>query len=167
MALSCEPDLLIADEPTTALDVTIQAQILDLLADMQQRRGMSIILITHDLGVVAEVCHRVMVMYAGRVVEQANVDDLFASPRHPYTIGLLNSLPRYDEEESEFLQAIPGQPPNMAKAPTGCAFHPRCPYAIATCTTDDPLLKAIDATRQTACHVDVQTATPIATHSDL
>jgi oligopeptide transport system ATP-binding protein len=171
MALSCEPDLLIADEPTTALDVTIQAQILDLLADMQKRRGMSIILITHDLGVVAEVCHRVMVMYAGRVVEQANVDDLFASPRHPYTIGLLNSLPRYDEQESELLQAIPGQPPNMATAPTGCAFHPRCPYAIAACESEDPQLTAINATainatRHAACHVDVQTATPGATRSD-
>ena len=111
MALSCEPDLLIADEPTTALDVTIQAQILDLLADLQKRRGTSIILITHDLGVVAGVCHRVMVMYAGRIVEKANVNDLFSAPRHPYTIGLLNSLPRFDEEESELLQAIPGQPP--------------------------------------------------------
>ena len=107
MALSCEPDILIADEPTTALDVTIQAQILDLLADLQQRKGTSIILITHDLGVVAGVCHRVMVMYAGRVVEKANVNQLFESPQHPYTIGLLESLPRFDAEKTELLQAIP------------------------------------------------------------
>tara|TARA_R110002049_G_scaffold4601_5_gene32049 strand:+ start:76877 stop:77905 length:1029 start_codon:yes stop_codon:yes gene_type:complete len=159
MALSCEPDVLIADEPTTALDVTIQAQILDLLADLQQRRGTSIILITHDLGVVAGVCSRVMVMYAGRVVEKAAVNDLFETPRHPYTIGLLNSLPRFDEQKSELLQAIPGQPPDMARVPEGCSFRPRCPYEIAKCAEVDPPLYAIDDNRWTACHVDTRTAT--------
>jgi oligopeptide transport system ATP-binding protein len=160
MALSCEPDLLIADEPTTALDVTIQAQILDLLADLQKRRGTSIILITHDLGVVAGVCHRVMVMYAGRIVEKASVNDLFASPRHPYTIGLLNSLPRFDEEESELLQAIPGQPPDLAHLQSGCAFHERCLYSKAECSSVDPPLEKVGENRLTACLVDVQTTKP-------
>jgi oligopeptide/dipeptide ABC transporter ATP-binding protein len=160
MALSCEPDLLIADEPTTALDVTIQAQILDLLADLQKRRGTSIILITHDLGVVAGVCHRVMVMYAGRIVEKASVDDLFASPRHPYTIGLLSSLPRYDEQESELLQAIPGQPPDLAHLQSGCAFHERCVYSNAECASVDPPLVSIGENRWSACLVDVQTTRP-------
>ena len=158
MALSCEPDILIADEPTTALDVTIQAQILDLLADLQQRRGTSIILITHDLGVVAGVCSRVMVMYAGRVVEKAGVNELFAEPRHPYTVGLLNSLPRFDEKKSELLQAIPGQPPDMARVPDGCSFRARCPYQIDQCAEVDPSLVSIDENRLTACHVDTRTA---------
>lgn len=160
MALSCEPDLLIADEPTTALDVTIQAQILELLADLQRRRGTSIILITHDLGVVAGVCHRVMVMYAGRIVEQANVDDLFRSPQHPYTIGLLGSLPRHDESQRKRLQAIPGQPPDLAQLPAGCSFRPRCPYAIPRCEHVDPPLLNVDPARLAACLVDVETAQP-------
>ena len=142
MALSCEPDVLIADEPTTALDVTIQAQILDLLAELQERKGTSIILITHDLGVVAGVCHRVMVMYAGRVVEKAGVNELFESPRHPYTIGLLESLPRLDQNKSELLQAIPGQPPDLAHIPDGCSFRPRCPFAVDECTSTDPPLNS-------------------------
>ena len=158
MALSCEPDVLIADEPTTALDVPIQAQILDLLAELQERKGTSIILITHDLGVVAGVCHRVMVMYAGRVVEKAGVNELFESPRHPYTIGLLESLPRLDQNKSELLQAIPGQPPDLAHIPDGCSFRPRCPFAVDECTSTDPPLKLIDGQRQSACLVDVQTA---------
>jgi len=160
MALSCEPDLLIADEPTTALDVTIQAQILELLADLQSRRGTSIILITHDLGVVAGVCHRVMVMYAGRIVEQANVADLFAAPRHPYTIGLLGSLPRYDGRESELLQAIPGQPPDLSLLPPGCSFRPRCPFAIEDCTEIDPPLTEVTPNRRAACIVDVEPTEP-------
>ena len=158
MALSCEPDVLIADEPTTALDVTIQAQILDLLADLQKRRGTSIILITHDLGVVAGVCHRVMVMYAGRVVEKADVNGLFDSPKHPYTVGLLESLPRFDEEKSDLLQAIPGQPPDLAHIPDGCAFRPRCPYSIERCTSEDPKLTPVSGDRLAACLVDVDTA---------
>ena len=165
MALSCEPDVLIADEPTTALDVTIQAQILDLLADLQQRRGTSIILITHDLGVVAGVCDRVMVMYAGRVVEKADVGPLFAQPQHPYTLGLLNSLPRFDEHQEQqvggLLQAIPGQPPDLARVPEGCAFRPRCPHAIATCATIDPALTPRGPARSAACHVDVDAACPM------
>ncbi|TWU22048.1 Oligopeptide transport ATP-binding protein OppD [Novipirellula galeiformis] len=160
MALSCEPDVLIADEPTTALDVTIQAQILDLLADLQKRRGTSILLITHDLGVVAGVCHRVLVMYAGRVVEKAPVHDLFASPKHPYTLGLLNSLPRFDQEQSKLLQAIPGQPPDLARIPEGCSFRERCPYSIETCQTIDPPLAPSGDGRLAACLVDVETTTP-------
>lgn len=160
MALSCEPDVLIADEPTTALDVTIQAQILDLLADLQKRRGTSILLITHDLGVVAGVCHRVLVMYAGRVVEKASVNDLFAQPKHPYTLGLLNSLPRFDQEQSDLLQAIPGQPPDMARVPEGCSFRARCPYSIDKCATIDPPLAPAGEGRLAACIVDVENATP-------
>ncbi len=160
MALSCEPDVLIADEPTTALDVTIQAQILDLLADLQKRRGTSILLITHDLGVVAGVCHRVLVMYAGRVVEKAPVHDLFDSPKHPYTLGLLNSLPRFDQEQSKLLQAIPGQPPDLARIPEGCSFRERCPYSIETCQTIDPPLAPSGDGRLAACLVDVETTTP-------
>ncbi|MGV3484206.1 MAG: ABC transporter ATP-binding protein [Planctomycetaceae bacterium] len=151
MALSCDPELLIADEPTTALDVTIQAQILELLRDLQQRRRTSIILITHDLGVVAGVCDRVMVMYAGRIVEKADVRTLFASPQHPYTRGLLESLPRLDGDQGSAvsasaphakaeLRSIPGSPPDMARLGAGCAFHPRCDVAIERCRTDDPPL---------------------------
>ena len=160
MALSCEPDVLIADEPTTALDVTIQAQILDLLAELQQRRGTSVVLITHDLGVVAGVCDRVMVMYAGRVVEQAPVGPLFESPRHPYTRGLLQSLPRYDEDESELLQVIPGQPPDPAHLPTGCAFRPRCPYALEKCQYEDPPLSSAPEYGLAACFADLDSAKP-------
>ncbi|MCO8120796.1 ABC transporter ATP-binding protein [Stieleria sp. TO1_6] len=157
MALSCEPDLLIADEPTTALDVTIQAQILDLLRDLQQRRGTSIIMITHDLGVVAEVCQRVLVMYAGRVVEQADVQSLFAAPKHPYTLGLLNSLPRFDQS-SHTLEAIPGQPPDLGNLPAGCSFRPRCPWAVDACANEDPRLVTMDQDRQVACLVAQETA---------
>lgn len=157
MALSCEPDLLIADEPTTALDVTIQAQILDLLRDLQQRRGTSIIMITHDLGVVAEICHRVLVMYAGRVVEKADAIDLFAEPKHPYTQGLLRSLPRFDQS-SETLEAIPGQPPDLGNLPEGCSFRPRCPLAIDACKTEDPPLLSLDAKRRVACLVAQEVA---------
>ena len=157
MALSCEPDLLIADEPTTALDVTIQAQILDLLRDLQQRRGTSIIMITHDLGVVAEICHRVLVMYAGRVVEKAEVDSLFADPKHPYTQGLLRSLPRFDQS-SETLEAIPGQPPDLGHLPPGCSFRERCPAAVESCKSDDPALVALGEQRQVACLVAQEAA---------
>ena len=140
MALSCEPELLIADEPTTALDVTIQAQILDLLSDLQKRKGTSILLITHDLGVVAGHCDRVLVMYAGRIVEKASTDDLFASPKHPYTSGLLESLPRFDQSGHDRLLAIAGQPPDMTNIPAGCAFRPRCPYSVDPCRAQDPPL---------------------------
>ena len=154
MALSCEPDILIADEPTTALDVTIQAQILELLHELQQRRGTSIILVTHDLGVVAGVCDRVLVMYAGRVVERAAVNDLFASPRHPYTLGLLRSLPRLDRDHSQRLEAIAGQPPDMTRVPAGCSFRPRCPVGVPRCESESPPLREVGPDRLSACWHD-------------
>ncbi len=167
MALSCEPDILIADEPTTALDVTIQAQILELLAELQQRRGTSIILVTHDLGVVAGVCDRVLVMYAGRVVEQATVGDLFAAHRHPYTLGLLQSLPRLDRDQSTRLDAIAGQPPDMARIPSGCSFRPRCPVAMERCETDSPPLRELGPGHASACwHDDAAAAKRAAANAD-
>ena len=137
MALACDPKLLIADEPTTALDVTVQAQILDLLRALQRDLGMSIVLITHDLGVVAEMAHRVVVMYAGSIVERADVGDLFARPRHPYTAGLLRSIPRLDGD-SERLQPIEGNVPDAAAFPDGCRFHPRCPLVQDRCRREAP-----------------------------
>ncbi len=137
MALSCEPDLLIADEPTTALDVTIQAQILDLLAELRRRLGMAIVLITHDLGVVAEVCDRVVVMYAGQVREQAPAAAIFGDPRDPYTQGLLSSIPRLGEH-AEKLAVIPGTVPSPARWPAGCRFHTRCPFAWDLCLREAP-----------------------------
>jgi oligopeptide transport system ATP-binding protein len=137
MALSCKPKLLIADEPTTALDVTIQAQILELMAELQKAEGTTIILITHDLGVVANSCRRVLVMYAGRIVEEAPVDEIFAGPKHPYTLGLLKSIPRLDGNQKT-LTPIQGQPPDLAALPTGCYFQPRCPNAIDRCQSDYP-----------------------------
>ncbi len=158
MALSCKPHLLIADEPTTALDVTIQAQILELIKDLQREEGTAIILITHDLGIVANACRRVNVMYAGKIVEEATVGDLFAQPRHPYTIGLLNSIPRLDTD-SEQLTPIPGQPPDLAHLPGGCSFRPRCPYSIDQCLTGPPLFTAPTGGRF-ACFVDVTKVKP-------
>jgi oligopeptide/dipeptide ABC transporter ATP-binding protein len=142
MALSCGPKLLIADEPTTALDVTIQAQILDLMRKLQKEIGMSILFITHDLGVVAEIADRVVVMYAGRAVEEANVGDIYARPKMPYTGGLLNSIPRVDKAaiHQERLEAIPGNVPNPLHLPEGCAFHPRCKYAQPECKAAIPPL---------------------------
>jgi oligopeptide/dipeptide ABC transporter ATP-binding protein len=137
MALSCKPQLLIADEPTTALDVTIQSQILELLAELQRTEGLAVILITHDLGVVANSCRRVAVMYAGKLVEEAAVDDLFGRPRHPYTLGLLESIPRLDTL-GQRLTPIPGQPPDLAALPPGCKFQPRCNRAVERCTAEDP-----------------------------
>ncbi|KAA5540932.1 ABC transporter ATP-binding protein [Roseiconus nitratireducens] len=157
MALSCEPDLLIADEPTTALDVTIQAQILDLLRELQERRGTSIILITHDLGVVAETCHRVLVMYAGKVVEKSDAGPLFASPQHPYTQGLLQSLPRFDQVQTT-LRAIPGQPPDLGNLPEGCSFRSRCPLAIDRCAREEPPLASVGDRREAACWVAEENA---------
>ena len=134
LALSCEPKLLIADEPTTALDVTVQAQILDLIRSLQERTGMAVIFVTHDLGVVADLCSRVLVMYAGQVVEEAPVEELFAHPRHPYTEGLLAAIPQA-ETSGERLASIPGVVPSAIAMPTGCRFHPRCPYATPECET--------------------------------
>jgi len=144
MALSCEPKLLIADEPTTALDVTIQAQILDLLERLQERFGMSILLITHDLGVVAGVSDNVVVMYAGKIVERASAEELFANPQHPYTEALLASIPRLDEEGRKRLANIPGLPPDLVAPPPGCSFHPRCIHATEKCSTVEPVLSAHD-----------------------
>ena len=143
MALACEPKILIADEPTTALDVTIQAQILDLLRDLRERTGAAIMLITHDLGVVAEIAHRVIVMYAGRIVEEAPVDLLFADPQHPYTLGLLGSIPRLGSDGDERLIAIEGVVPNPYALPPGCRFSPRCPLADAHCRSEAPELREI------------------------
>jgi oligopeptide/dipeptide ABC transporter ATP-binding protein len=138
MALSCQPDLLIADEPTTALDVTVQAQILDLLRSIQKEQGMSIVLITHDLGVVAELCDTVGVMYAGSIVEYAPVRQLFSSPQHPYTVGLLNCLPRPGNQR---LTAIEGQPPSLINLPTGCRFASRCSLVEPKCKVAIPPLE--------------------------
>jgi peptide/nickel transport system ATP-binding protein/oligopeptide transport system ATP-binding protein len=150
MALSCKPRLLIADEPTTALDVTVQAQILDLLRDLQQETGMSVILITHDLGVVAEMADEVAVMYAGRVVERGTAKDIFEDPQHPYTIGLLGSIPRI-EEDRERLLSIDGSVPPPFAFPSGCRFNPRCPFAIRACTEIDPPLRELSPGHRAAC----------------
>ncbi len=143
MALSCNPALLIADEPTTALDVTIQAQILDLMRKLQREIGMSILFITHNLGVVAEMADRVVVMYGGRVVEEGTVVEIFKQPKHPYTMGLLHSIPRVDHaaDQQDRLEAIPGNVPNPLYLPSGCAFHPRCKYVVDACKTDIPALE--------------------------
>jgi peptide/nickel transport system ATP-binding protein len=150
MALACKPQLLIADEPTTALDVTIQAQILDLMRMLREETGTAIMLITHDLGVIAELADDVVVMYAGRVVERASVTTLFAQPQHPYTIGLLGSIARLDLEQDR-LAAIQGQVPNPLAPVTGCRFHPRCPFAYERCFRDDPGLLEVGPGQQAAC----------------
>ncbi len=150
MALSCDPDLLIADEPTTALDVTVQAQILDLLRDLQQQSGMAIVLITHDLGVVAEMADEVAVMYAGRVVERSSGTDIFDDPQHPYTLGLLGSIPKI-EEERERLLAVEGTVPAPFALPEGCRFHPRCVFAAEECTRIDPPLRDVSPHHRAAC----------------
>ena len=150
MALACKPKLLIADEPTTALDVTIQAQILDLMRTLREETGTAIILITHDLGVVAELADDVAVMYAGRIVERATVAALFAEPQHPYTVGLLGSIPRLDIEQDR-LAAIEGQVPNPLAPVTGCRFHPRCPFVIERCRHEDPPLIDLGNGHESAC----------------
>ena len=151
MALACEPKLLIADEPTTALDVTIQAQILDLLRELVTERGTALMLITHDLGVVAGTCERVNVMYAGTLVESGTADELFAEPRHPYTLGLLQSIPRLDTGRRQKLQPIAGAPRNMLSAPSSCPFAPRCPFRIERCVAELPALETGSSARQLAC----------------
>ncbi|MCQ4044014.1 ABC transporter ATP-binding protein [Streptantibioticus rubrisoli] len=151
MAMALEPDLIIADEPTTALDVTVQAQVMDLLAELQREMNMGLILITHDLGVVADVADKIAVMYAGRIVETAPVHEIYKAPAHPYTKGLLDSIPRLDQKGQE-LYAIKGLPPNLLRIPSGCAFNPRCPMAKEVCRTDVPPLAAVSDTRASACH---------------
>ncbi|AWL93554.1 MULTISPECIES: ABC transporter ATP-binding protein [Bradyrhizobium] len=155
MALACKPKLIIADEPTTALDVTIQAQILDLLQDMKERFGMAVMLITHAMGVVAETAQRVVVMYAGKVVEEALVDDLFGNPGHPYTQGLIRSIPRIDldSEHKTRLEAIGGSVPILINPPVGCRFAPRCKFAMNVCTEKEPLLREIAPGHRMACHL--------------
>jgi len=156
IALACNPKLLIADEPTTALDVTVQAQILELIVGISQEFGTAVIIITHDLGVVAGMTDRVVVMYAGKVVETASTDELFANPRHPYTLGLLSSVPRLDEERHAELRTIEGAPPDLLKPPPGCPFMPRCAFARAICRTMPPLDPvAGKAEHLKACWVDV------------
>ncbi|MCX5145612.1 MULTISPECIES: ABC transporter ATP-binding protein [unclassified Streptomyces] len=150
MALALEPSLIIADEPTTALDVTVQAQVMDLLAELQRELNMGLILITHDLGVVADVADKIAVMYAGRIVEAAPVHEIYAAPAHPYTRGLLDSIPRLDQKGQE-LYAIKGLPPNLLNIPPGCAFNPRCPMAQAVCRTDVPPLAQVGQDRASAC----------------
>jgi oligopeptide/dipeptide ABC transporter ATP-binding protein len=146
MGLSCNPDVLIADEPTTALDVTIQAQILELIGNLQREFDSAVVLITHDLGVVAEVADRVAVMYAGRIVEYADVGELFRVPQHPYTWGLLGSISRLDRPRQRRLAAISGQPPSLISLPAGCSFRPRCPYAFDRCRAERPALEARSGT---------------------
>jgi oligopeptide transport system ATP-binding protein len=155
MALSCQPGVLIADEPTTALDVTIQAQMLELIKELQTMQGTAVILITHSLGVVANVCDRVLVMYAGKIVEEAAVGALFERPQHPYTLGLMQSIPRWDTDTHGPLKAIVGQPPNMLRPPSGCEFHPRCPFVLDKCRSECPPLAAAIHGGKKACWVAV------------
>ncbi len=154
MALLCEPDVLVADEPTTALDVTVQAQIIALMQDLQRERGTAIVMITHDLGVVAVLCDEVIVLYGGRVTEQGPADQLFYQPTHPYTRGLLAALPRLEHDDDQPLVAIPGAPPNMSNLPAGCPFSPRCAWAQSHCAVDQPALLPVggSAGHVRACH---------------
>jgi peptide/nickel transport system ATP-binding protein/oligopeptide transport system ATP-binding protein len=155
MALLCGPALLLADEPTTALDVTIQAQILDLLLDLRRDTGLAVVLVTHDLGVVARVCDRVAVMYAGRIVEAGTVDDVLLRPKHPYTIGLAESVPRVDAAPGSELASIPGMPPSLARLPPGCALEPRCRFARPGCKVEAPAEREVSPGHSIRCFVDV------------
>jgi oligopeptide transport system ATP-binding protein len=157
MALSCSPQILIADEPTTALDVTIQAQIVELVKRLRDELGMAIIWITHDLGVVAGIAQRVVVMYGGLIIEEAAVNDLYANPQHPYTVGLLGSLPRVDDTKHERLFSIDGLPPTLYEKPKSCPFAPRCKWAVEHCWNENPPFVEIDAGHRLACWVDVKT----------
>ena len=156
MGLGCDPKLMIADEPTTALDVTVQAQLLDLLKGLTKDFGMSLMIITHNLGVVARYADRVNVMYAGRIVEKGTADDIYDDPRHPYTIGLMLSVPQLDQDVKKKLVPIEGQPPDLSNIPPGCSFHPRCTYAIDKCRDEIPQLESINETHEKACWIDVK-----------
>lgn len=155
MALLCRPRLLIADEPTTALDVTVQAQIMELLGDIRTEFGTAVILITHDLGIVAGFCDRTLVMYGGQIMEEGPTNDVFAAPSHPYTRGLLNAVPRLDREEDS-LQTIAGEPPDMSRLPAGCPFSPRCDQVEDICPMTRPALEGFDGNRRRACHLNVK-----------
>jgi oligopeptide transport system ATP-binding protein len=157
MALSCNPDILIADEPTTALDVTIQAQIVELTKNIQSQLGMAIIWITHDLGIVAEIADKVLVMYAGYIVEEADVFRIFENPQHPYTFSLLKSLPRIDAKRYERLAIIHGSPPDCIHMPPGCPFQPRCEFSIQRCSLENPSLESVEDGHRIACWVDAAT----------
>jgi oligopeptide transport system ATP-binding protein len=159
MALACNPQILIADEPTTALDVTIQAQIVDLVKNLRQELGMSVIWITHDLGIVAGIAQRVIVMYAGYIIEEAYVKELYSNPQHPYTLGLLHSLPRLDSSARQRLTDIPGLPPLLLEEPTGCPFAPRCPYVFDRCKENPPLVD-IGVDHRAACWWNVKEGRP-------
>jgi oligopeptide transport system ATP-binding protein len=158
IALSCDPSLVLADEPTTALDVTIQAQILELLRRTMRERNAAVMLITHDLGVVAGMCDRVLVMYAGSIVEEATRREIFYNPRHPYTLGLLRSVPRLDRVRAERLPQIEGLPPDLARLPQGCPFQARCPFVTEVCRQEMPPLRAVDSNHRVACHHEVRRA---------
>jgi len=155
MGMSCGPKLIIADEPTTALDVTVQAQLLELLKNLTLDFNMALIIITHNLGVVARYADRVNVMYAGRIVEKGSARDIYDNPRHPYTIGLMTSVPLLDQDVKRKLIPIPGQPPNLANVPDGCAFHPRCPNSINRCQKERPELETVIGIHEKACWIDV------------
>ncbi len=157
MALSCSPQILIADEPTTALDVTIQAQIVELVIRLREELGMAIIWITHDLGVVASIAHRVAVMYGGFIIEEASVKELYANPRHPYTIGLIGSLPQIQAQGRKRLYSIEGMPPMLYQKPRSCPFSPRCRWVTERCRNENPLLESINDNHKVACWVDTVT----------
>jgi oligopeptide/dipeptide ABC transporter ATP-binding protein len=154
IALSCSPDLIIADEPTTALDVTVQAQILELLADMRERLGTAVLIITHNLGVVARYVDRLHVMYAGSIVESGLTDEIYANPKHPYTIGLLKSVPRLDKPKTKDLDVIEGMPPNLARLPEGCPFSERCRFVMDQCREEKPVLEEVSEGHFRACFYD-------------
>jgi oligopeptide transport system ATP-binding protein len=160
MALACDPTLLIADEPTTALDVTIQAQIVELMIHLREQYGMSMIWITHDLGVVAGLADRVMVMYAGYIVEEADVNELYDHPRHPYTLALMRALPRVDQRRADRLKSIPGAPPSLLVEPQGCPFAARCEYVFERCLLENPPLLSVGLSHKTACWIDLETGQP-------
>ena len=156
MALSCNPELLIADEPTTSVDVTVQAQLLELIDNLRDKFGTAVIIITHNLGVVARYVDRVNVMYAGQIVESGPTKDIYSGPRHPYTIGLLASVPRLDMPRKQKLSVIKGLPPNLARLPAGCTFHPRCDYATDKCRQERPKLEKVEVDHHCACFIDVR-----------
>jgi oligopeptide transport system ATP-binding protein len=156
MGMGCDPRLMIADEPTTALDVTVQAQLLDLLKELTRDFGMSLIIITHNLGVVARYADRVNVMYAGRIVEKGTADEIYDDPRHPYTIGLMASVPQLDQDVKQKLVPIEGQPPDLSNLPPGCAFFPRCKFAVERCREEIPELENVSETHEKACWKDVK-----------